>query len=76
MVPGSGGCSVVGTLCGWDARVGSKSEDINERPLTQGFPPLPVQLGCDKGRYPLPLWSCCSARAQIKEGLFSKPIPG
>lgn len=36
---------MVGTLCGWDACVGSKSGDINERPLTQGFPPSAHAIG-------------------------------
>lgn len=71
MVPGSGGWSVVGML--WLApRVGRQARDLSLRAV----PAPAVQMGTDKGRHPLLLWSCCSARAQIKEGLFSKPIPG
>lgn len=71
MVPGFGGWSVVGML--WLApRVGRQARDLSLRAV----PAPAVQMGTDKGRHPLLLWSCCSARAQIKEGLFSKPIPG
>lgn len=72
MVSGSGGCSVFGMLL---LALTMRMRWARHLSL-RAFPAPPVQMGTDKGRHPLLLWSCCSARAQIKEGLFSKPIPG